>query len=351
MPNQINRKDEHVAIATEQYQTISQSDFDHIHFIHHSFPEINAQDVSLATNFAGLEMPFPFFINGMTGGSLKTAEINEKLAQVAKATNIPMATGSVSSALKYPEMVESYTVVREINPDGLVFANLGAEHSVANGKKAVAILEADALQIHINAPQEIIMPEGSREFSNWLANIEAMVENLSVPVIVKEVGFGMSEQTIKQLLNIGVKTIDISGRGGTNFATIENARRENQDMAILANWGQTTAVSLIEAYSYSNNCDILASGGIRTPLDMVKAFSLGAKACGISGQLLELIQEKGVSETIVIVNQWKEQLTAIMTLLGCKKLPDLRQTNIVLTGPLKDWCEARDIPLTQFTNR
>lgn len=351
MSEQINRKDEHVALANSQYQSIASSDFEHIQFVHHSFPQLNTNDISLETDFAGFKLPFPFYINGMTGGSEFTADLNKKLAMVAKETGIPMATGSVSSALKHPEVSHSYQIVREINQNGLIFANLGAEHSVENGKKAVALLNADALQIHVNAPQELIMPEGGREFKKWLDNIKKMVEQVGVPVIVKEVGFGMSQQTITELSKIGVKTIDISGRGGTNFATIENARREKSELNILADWGQTTVVSLLEAADHHLTLDVLASGGIRNPLDMVKALSLGAKACGISGQLLELIQNEGVSGTITIVNQWKEQLITIMTLLGCQTIADLQQTDIIITGPVKDWCEARDINYKKFAKR
>ncbi|WP_238786623.1 type 2 isopentenyl-diphosphate Delta-isomerase [Vagococcus coleopterorum] len=351
MSQQMNRKDQHVALANEQYQVQAMSDFDQVRFVHQSLPQIDLADVSLKTRFAGLDLDYPFYINGMTGGSEKTAIINQQLAEVAKATGIAMATGSVSAALKHPETAASYQIVREVNPDGLVFANLGAEHSVENGKKAVALLKADAIQIHVNAPQEMIMPEGSREFSTWLDSIKAMVEGVGVPVIVKEVGFGMSRDTISQLSSIGVKTIDISGRGGTNFATIENARRPEQELDLLANWGQSTAISLIEAYNFSMTHDILASGGIRNPLDMAKALALGAKACGLSGQILELVQKQGVEETIKIVNSWKDQLQTIMTLLGCRKVSDLKQTDLVLTGSVKDWCDVRDLNYRKFANR
>lgn len=351
MSQQINRKDEHVTLATKQYQQVAASDFDHLTFVHHSLPQINVSDVSLATSFAGFELDVPFYINGMTGGSAWTADINEKLATVAKATGLAMATGSVSSALKHPETIPSYDIVRQVNPDGLIFANLGAEHPVENGKKAVSLLSANAIQIHVNAPQEMIMPEGSRTFIDWQQSIKEMVAHVGVPVIVKEVGFGMSRETLQQLTEIGVTTIDISGHGGTNFATIENARREKSEYHFLADWGQSTVVSLLEAQPFVTSHDILASGGIRTALDITKALALGAKACGISGQLLELVQTYGVTETIATVNLWKEQIRTIMTLLGCRTITELQQTDLILTGPVKDWCFARQIDVTSFANR
>jgi len=217
----------------------------------------------------------------MTGGSPKTAIINHDLATVARETNLAMASGSISAGIKHPETQESFRIIRKTNPNGLIFANLGAEHSLENAKIAVDLLEANALQLHVNAPQELVMPEGERNFNGWLQNIEKIVANLEVPVIVKEVGFGMSQETIQQLIDVGVKTIDISGRGGTNFAQIENARRDQNDLNFTSDWGQSTAVSLLESYSLQNQVEILASGGIKTPMDMIKALSLGAKATGL----------------------------------------------------------------------
>ncbi|WEG72657.1 type 2 isopentenyl-diphosphate Delta-isomerase [Vagococcus intermedius] len=351
MSIQQHRKDEHVSLATQQYIDQPETDFDAISFVHHSLPNIDVSEVSLATEFADMDFDVPIYINGMTGGSPKTAKINEELAIVARETGLAMAAGSVSAALKHSDVAESYTIIRKMNPNGKIFANLGAEHSVENGKRAVDLLQADALQIHVNVPQELIMPEGERRFATWLSSIENMVSQVGVPVIVKEVGFGMSRKTIQQLLNIGVKTIDISGRGGTNFAAIENSRRKHHDFYFAENWGQSTPISLIEAYNQSGACDILASGGIRTSLDMIKAFALGAHACGLSGQFLHLIQEEGVDETIMTVNRWEEQLKIIMTLLGAKRLTELKKTDVILRDPIKTWCEARHIDWTHFANR
>ncbi|MBE9390378.1 type 2 isopentenyl-diphosphate Delta-isomerase [Vagococcus salmoninarum] len=348
-----HRKDQHVEIAEKLYHTHPVTDFEAMRFVHHSFPQMNRSDVSLKTNFASFDLPVPFYINGMTGGSDKTKKINRDLALVARETGLAMASGSVSAGLKHPETASSFTIIRETNPNGKIFANLGAEHSVENGKRAVELLQADALQIHVNAPQELVMPdgEGERNFSHWLTQIQHMVEGVGVPVIVKEVGFGMSRETIQQLAAIGVKTIDISGRGGTNFVSIENARRSQQEFSFAANWGQSTAISLIEAASTNLKVEILASGGIKTPMDMLKSLALGAKATGLSGHFLHLIQNEGVEKTILEVEAWKETLQTMMTLLGASTIADLTKTDLILTEPINSWCDARQIDWHYYANR
>ena len=345
------RKDEHVDLAEKQYQAASQSDFQKIRFVHHSLPQMATTDVSLASHLLGYDMPLPFYINGVTGGSDKTKVINQQLAEVAKASGLVMASGSVSAAIKHPELSDSFKVIREVNPDGIVLANLGAHHTVENAKRAVDILQANGMQIHINAPQELVMPEGDRDFSMWLSQIEAIVKGVGVPVMVKEVGFGMSRETIKQLTDVGVEWIDISGRGGTNFAAIENARRSTFSYDDLENWGQSTVVSLLEAADLKNDAHILASGGIKTPYDIVKALSLGAEAVGLSGQFLHMVLENGPEKTVATIESWKEKITAIMTLLGAKSVADLQKTDLMFHRDLIDWCDMRSIDYKAYGKR
>lgn len=143
-----------------------------------------------------------------------------------------MATGSVSAALKDPSVADSYTVVRKVNPNGLILGNMGAGRTSEDAKKIVNLLQADGMQIHLNVPQELVMPEGDHDFHEWQKNIEETIQQLSVPVIVKEVGFGMSKETIQQLQLLGAQAADVSGRGGTSFSQIENARRKNVNWTI-----------------------------------------------------------------------------------------------------------------------
>lgn len=182
--------------------------------------------------------------------------------------------------------------------------------------------------------QELLMPEGEREFHMWRSHLKEYVDNIQCPLILKEVGFGMDLQSIKDAYDIGITTVDISGRGGTSFAYIENQR--GRDRSYLNTWGQTTAQSLINAQSMMDKMDILASGGIRHPLDMVKCLVLGAKAVGLSRAVLELVERYPVDDVIAILNSWKEDLRMIMCALNCKKITDLRQVNYILYGQLKE---------------
>ena len=345
------RKDQHVAFAEQQYQDMGQADFQKMRFVHHSLPEIAVADISLETKLAGFTMAQPFYINGMTGGSEKTKSINADLAAVAKLTGLAMASGSVSAALKDPSVSDSFAIIRKVNPNGLVFANIGAHHSLENAKRAVAVLEADALQIHINAPQEMIMPEGDRDFTMWLRQIEEITAHVGVPVIVKEVGFGMSRETIRQLIAVGVRTIDVSGKGGTNFAAIENARRTHIAYDDLENWGQSTLISLLEAQAFQQKAEIIASGGIKNPFDIVKALSLGAKAVGLSGQFLHMVLEDGPVKTAETVAAWKEQITTIMAMLGKTSVADLQQTDVIFQRDIIDWCDMRGLDYRHYANR
>ena len=346
-----NKKDDHVYLAEKFHVEQRESDFDNLRFVYNSFPEMSLAEANIKTSFASFNLDNPFFINAMTGGSDKTKEVNEKLATVARETNLAMASGSLSVAIKDPSVMESFQIIRKTNPNGIIFANLGAEHTVETAKKAIHILDANALQIHINVLQELIMPEGDRDFSNWLKSIEKIVKHIEIPVIVKEVGFGMSRRTIKQLKDIGVKIIDISGAGGTNFAKIENYRREENKYNYLEDFGQSTVVSLLEAQPFIKNTDIIASGGIRNALDMIKALSLGAKAVGISGLMLQMVLNLGVEETIIEVNNWKKEIAVIMILLGKKEISELKNTDLLIVNDVREWCEARGISYKDFANR
>ncbi len=296
-------------------------------------------------------MDYPIFINAMTGGSAKTKIINEDLAKVAKATKLAIASGSLSAALKDESLKDSFKVIRDNNKKGIVFANLGAEHDFLNAQAAIEILKADALQIHLNVIQELVMPEGDRDFSIWLSNIKEIKSKAKIPIIVKEVGFGMSRETIEKLLEVKVDAIDVSGFGGTNFAKIENYRRKSHDYSYLNNFGQSTVISLLEAQAFINKTSIIASGGIRNPLDVVKSLALGAKAVGISGLILNHLLEFGVDSTIELINNWKKELKVIMTILGVENIEQLREVDLIILDDVKTWCQARNIDYRSFANR
>lgn len=325
-----NRKDDHIKYALK-YQSPYNS-FDDIELIHSSLPKYNVNDIDLSTHFAGQSFEFPFYINAMTGGSEKGKAVNHKLAQVAQATGIVMVTGSYSAALKNDED-DSYPKT-DLYPDLKLATNIGLDKPLPAAESTVKAMNPIFLQVHVNVMQELLMPEGEREFHMWRSHLKEYVDNIQCPLILKEVGFGMDLQSIKDAYDIGITTVDISGRGGTSFAYIENQR--GRDRSYLNTWGQTTAQSLINAQSMMDKMDILASGGIRHPLDMVKCLVLGAKAVGLSRTVLELVERYPVDDVIAILNSWKEDLRMIMCALNCKKITDLRQVNYILYGQLKE---------------
>ncbi|MBL7564823.1 type 2 isopentenyl-diphosphate Delta-isomerase [Staphylococcus saccharolyticus] len=336
------RKNEHVEIAMSQSDAI-QSDFDKVRFVHHSIPSINVNQVDLTSYTTHFDMTLPVYINAMTGGSEWTKQINEKLAIVARETGLAMAVGSTHAALRNPKMAESFNIVRKTNPEGAIFSNVGADVPVDKALQAVELLDAQALQIHVNSPQELVMPEGNREFATWMGNIATIINRINVPVIVKEVGFGMSKETFKALSEIGVSYVDVSGRGGTNFVEIENERRSNKDMNYLSQWGQSTVESLLESTDYQDRINIFASGGLRTPLDAVKCLALGAKAVGMSRPFLNQVEQTGITNTVDYVESFLNHMKEIMTMLDAQNIEALRHKDIVLSPELMSWIEQRGL--------
>mgnify|MGYP005982603141 CR=1 FL=1 len=346
----MNRKDEHVSLA-KAFHTAKTNDFDAVKVIHNALPLSKVDTTDIQTELLGFTLSSPFYINAMTGGSKRTKEINQQLAIIAREAGLMIATGSVSAALKDPSLAETYQVMREEYPDGRILANIGAGNTLEAAKKAVELFQADALQIHLNVPQELVMPEGDRDFTNWAETIQEIIASLSVPVIVKEVGFGMTRQTIAQLVELGVKTIDISGQGGTSFTQIENARRPQRELAYLNDWGQSAVISLLEANEVEASFERIASGGIRNAYDIFKALCLGADAVGVSGTILNQLMKNGVDETIQMVKKWQEELQMLYTMVGAKNTNDVQKQSLIFSGSVKDWCQSRDIPLSKYSMR
>lgn len=346
-----NRKDDHANLALDQQREAKPSIFDDIRFIHHSFSRANFQEIDLSTEWGGTVHNWPFHINGMTGGSEYTRQFNDKLSILARETGLAMASGSISAAIKDPSVSETFTIIRKNNPKGFVMANLGAHHTVENAKKAVDLLQADGLQIHLNVPQEVVMPEGDRDYAMWEDHIAQMVEEVGVPIIVKEVGFGMSGETISRLIELGVKTVDISGRGGTNFIRIENDRRSQLDFSSIGYWGQTTPESLLESLPYQDQVGILASGGVRDYYDIFRALALGARAVGLSGRMLSLVHEQGVDAGIELIESWKEILRHLMLMVDAETIADLGKKQIIIQGELREYAEARGIDYQGLARR
>lgn len=337
------RKNEHLSLATKLYNQVHSNSFDELQIIHQSLPEINLDQVSPTTSCGKLDLAFPFFIEAMTGGSQTSYRINRELATVAKKHHLAMALGSASIIFHDPNAKKSFTVVRDVNPEGIIIANLSAKASLEQAKAVIELLNADALELHINTTQELIMNDGDRDF-RWLKNIEFLVDHLSVPVIVKEVGFGMAGSTINQLQSIGVSMINISGRGGTNFAAIENRRNHTADFSFLNDWGQTTLESMLEARkARSQDTQIIASGGICSPLDVIKAGVLGANAVGVAGYFLNILIHNGIDALDQELNNWQRTLPRLLALLGCQSFTELSSIDFVLHGKELEYAQQRHL--------
>lgn len=340
-----NRKDEHLALADAQYNPRANSGFDSVRFMPNALPQVALDEVdssvrvfaedascacSTSANPAFLWCS-PLYINAMTGGSANAQKINAQLARVAAKTGVAIASGSLSAALQNDALTATFSVIRSENTRGFVMANVSAGTSQSDAMRAVDMLQANALQVHLNAAQELVMPEGDRDFRNWLKNIEQIVrscERVRVPVVVKETGCGMTARDVLRLRDVGVRAVDVSGRGGTNFVTIENARRSHGGYDYLADWGLTTVESLIDIRKCealkANPVEVFASGGVRTPLDVVRALALGASAVGVAGEFLHTLMHEGEDALTQQISDWQEQIRVIMALLGCKSVADLR---------------------------
>lgn len=324
----MKRKDDHIKFSL-QYESDYNS-FDDIQLEHSSLPKYNLEEIDLSTNFAGHNFKFPFFINAMTGGSEAGKNINQKLAKIANECEILLVTGSYSAALKAPDN-NSFKVVRENNKNLLLATNIGIDKDFESGQIAINELNPLFLQIHVNLMQELIMPEGSRNFNEWESNLRSFVKNIKVPLILKEVGFGMDNKTIEKAIKLGIKTVDISGRGGTNFAYIENMRRKNH-FEYLNDWGKTTVQALLDAKKFEEKVEIIASGGVRNPLDIIKCLVLGAKGVGISGTILKFLTKYSTEEIIEILNSWKNECKMIMCALNVKNVDELKNIKYYLYG-------------------
>ncbi|WP_070121183.1 type 2 isopentenyl-diphosphate Delta-isomerase [Bacillus marinisedimentorum] len=343
------RKLEHIKYALETRNPVSPS-FEDIRFVHRSLPESDVNKVELRTNVGELTLSSPIIVNAMTGGGgRKTEELNGMLARTARRYGLPIAVGSQMSALKDPAQTPTFKAVRRENPDGLVFANLGCEASYDQAMLAVEMLEADALQLHANTVQELVMPEGDRSFSGWMSSIEKIARGISVPVIVKEVGFGMGRETAKALKNAGVSIIDIGGSGGTNFARVENKRRL-QPLQAFEDWGIPTPVSIVEAGTVSG-LGIIGSGGISTPLQAAKAISLGASAAGVAGHFLSILVEEGEAELNKTVEFFLEEFKLIMAALGTEDIKSLKNAPVVILGETREWLNERGVDTRKFSLR
>jgi len=351
------RKVDHLKIALSDQVQIGSAGFKNYSFTHNALPELNFEDIDTSTEFLGKKVNYPFFISCMTGGVEKGSIINKNLAIAAQKHKIPMGVGSQRSAIENPEYAKSYAVVRKYAVDIPVMANVGlVQLNYGFGLKEIEaiikMVDADALVFHINPVQEVIQPEGDRNFGKLIGKLEKIIDKIKVPVIAKEVGFGLSFEVVEKLYQAGVRIFDTAGWGGTNWAMVEGLR-EKADLKLaqlFSNWGIPTTESIIQCKKFSDSLQkrtlklgksnsnskskrredvvILGSGGVRSGVDVAKALALGADLAGIAAPFAKkaLVSAHEVEKLIL---SYATELRVAMFATGSKNIKKLKNTRLL----------------------
>jgi isopentenyl-diphosphate Delta-isomerase len=318
-----------------------------VHLIHSALPESNMEDMDLSVSLLGKRLRAPIIVDSMTGGAPRAEKINGILAEVVEEKGFAMGLGSQRAGLMSAGMAGTYSIARKNAPTAFLFANIGAAQlargfSVKDAEKLVKMIDADALAVHLNPLQEVVQPEGEPSFKGVLGAIKNLCRELSVPVIVKEVGAGISREVAIQLEYAGVKAINVAGAGGTSWAAVEAHRASERKMrsktglgVLFWDWGIPTAAALMEVKK-AVRVPVIASGGLRNGLDVAKCLSLGAEACGLARPMLESAA-RGRGELETFVEQTVKELSAAMFVTGAKTVADLRRVRKVITPPLTYW--------------
>ena len=324
------RKSEHLRINLEKDVSFPQltTGLEHYCFVHNALPELSLDDIDLTANFLGKRLRMPLLISSMTGGTAEAQRINFHLAEGAQATGIAMGLGSLRAALEAPHLADTFRI-RHLAPDILLFANLGAAQlNVGFGpgdcQRAVELVEADALILHLNPLQEALQADGNTDWRGLLNKIEAVCRTLDIPVIAKEVGWGISARVARQLVAAGVTAIDVAGAGGTSWSQVEMYRAPTERLrrlcAQFADWGIPTAEALVEVRAALPDTPIIASGGLRSGFDLAKVLALGADLGGLAGPFL-----KAADISAQTVHSLADELADLLrTVMFCLGIPDIQ---------------------------
>lgn len=330
------RKADHIRINLEEDVNFKQltSGFEKYFFMHTALPEIDLNKVDTRAELFGKPLKTPLLISSMTGGTGEARLINRTLAEAAQEAGLAMGLGSMRAAIEDPDLEDTYHV-RDVAPDIPLFANLGAVqfnygYGLEECRRAVDMCSADALILHFNALQEAVQPEGDGDFSDLLPKIEQICRALPVPVIAKEVGWGFSEQTARQLVDAGVSAIDVAGAGGTSWSQVEMYRAPTARLARVAgafvDWGIPTAVSIQYCRRAAPDLPIFASGGIRNGIDVAKSIALGATVVGLAGEFLRAADSAGVQGVIELAETVTDELRVAMFCSGAIDIAALTNT-------------------------
>lgn len=332
-----SRKREHLDICNKKDVESGYSGFDDVRLVHCALPECNMDTIDTRVSFLGRTLDSPLFIAAMTGGHPDTKEVNAALAGAAEEFNIGMGVGSQRAALEDPKLEDSFAIVREMAPNAFICGNLGAvqlnEHGNEWADRAVEMIDAQALCIHLNFLQEAIQPEGDHNAGGCLEAIEELCSSARYPVIIKETGCGISNEIGKRLYAAGAAAIDIGGLGGTSWAAVEVHRASSPLQAelgrLFSDWGIPTAVSLHEVSRLGGA--VIATGGIRTGLDIAKAIAMGATLGGMALPLLKLAMN-GSEAVCNGIREFNTQLKAAMFLTGASTTRELTGIRKYVTG-------------------
>mgnify|MGYP002396019782 CR=1 FL=1 len=325
--------------------------FEDVFFVHRALPEVEKDKINVSTVAFNHKFSAPLIVGAMTGGTLKAMKINSVIAEAVEEMSLGMGVGSQRVAIEDPKLERTFSVVRKRAPTAFIVANLGGPQLVKGygaeeAKKAVDMIEADALAIHLNPLQEVVQPEGETNYTGVLRRIGEIAKALDVPVIVKETGAGIAAEEAKMLKDVRVAGIDVAGVGGTSWAAVEYHRaKETQNKfrqrlgEAFWDWGIPTAVSVVEV-SQSVDLTVIASGGVRTGVDAAKAIALGADLSSLTSPILRPAT-KDTEEVKKALQLIMEELRNTMFLVGADSIQKLKEKPLVLVGKTAEWLRMR----------
>lgn len=309
-----------------------------LEFVHNALPELNLDDVDTRTRFLGKELALPLMVSCMTGGYADALKINRNLASVCESAGIALGVGSQRQALEESRYHRTFSVVREAAPTIPIVGNIGAAEvaRMKDAGEAVRLAElvgADAFTVHLNPLQEFLQPEGNPAFRGVLSGIAMLARSLPIPLIVKEIGAGLSPDVIRRLLDAGVRIIDVAGAGGTSWAGVEAIRRSDRGPAErFWDWGIPTSQALRDAAALraeGHEMTLIASGGIASGLDAAKCIALGADVAAAARPVIVALQKGGTRGLRNLIGQWSMEIRGAMFLTGSARLGDLRSAKLV----------------------
>lgn len=331
------RKDQHI----ENYlktRTRGTTLLDCVYIEHNALSDVSIKQIDTSVEFMGQKIAMPLMVDAITGGGDSSASINEDLSSICQEINIPMAVGSESIALTDESSRESFELVKQ-KEDLFRIGNLGFERNYEDFIFARDLIDAKAMQVHLNIAQELVMKEGDNDFHSSIDIIGELVEKFPYPIIVKETGSGISKEVAQKLLEKNVQYIDVAGKGGTNFIEIEDLRDFEMDYSDLYNWGIPTAKSIIDVRSASDDVFIIASGGIKTAMDVVKSIIIGADMAAMTGEVLNYLLRGGYQACEDFLKEINHKIKIIMALLGVRNIEELKKVDYKLIGELKELVE------------